>query len=589
MRSHFNIINDNSEIYSNITADKTFAYPFLNFNGRTRPHRSQFVDELSKRNYLDKGIVTYHMMPEPDKTFKWKYHTGLPISIDDGFTTYFSSYKFDEKFLQSFLHIPTETDVNVVLISEKTATPILCGLPFLTLGAQGFHRRLKELGFELYTEIFDYSFDEVDDLTTRIELILKNVDFVVNNFHKVNEMYELIKHKIEKNKIHAKKFFQSWDTIPELIKDRYEQIVSWNTDSISEVDFDLIEKFREIKDKEITKTHFKPRPGRFRYDYWHDFNFEKIVADVERHKPLNITLFGENEWLPWVTPAFRDAVNKYDIAVTIVTGSPKSAWHNDNKKKLGINKLKIEHWPTFWLYYAEKLFREHGIKNTIDYNDELSIPFSCLNNRGHLHRCFAIDLMQKYNLLDKGAVTWINPLNENTNFKWKYFKNRQILLNDNMVSRQDSFILASEYKSSFFDFVTECCTETVMLSEKTVRPLLLKKPFAVLGAHGFHKYLTTLGFKLYTEIIDYSFDDVEDLETRTELFVRNMLEVSKIKDFSTVYKDLLPKIEHNYSRLMELTKDKSYIPIEVLTVISMSTGNPDTPKIHYLQKYTDFA
>ena len=31
--------------------------------------------------------------------------------------------------------------------------------PFLVWGGQGIHAKLKDLGFELYDELFDYSFD----------------------------------------------------------------------------------------------------------------------------------------------------------------------------------------------------------------------------------------------------------------------------------------------------------------------------------------------------------------------------------------------------------------------------------------------
>jgi hypothetical protein len=587
MRSHFNMINEDNKLYKNSKDDfpSTFLYPFLSFNGRTRDHRSYLIDQLAKREYLDKGIVTYHKLFEPDGGFEWKHHDGSILVSNDDFTTNFSSYSFNEKFIESFLHIPTETDANIKLISEKTAIPILCGLPVLILGAKGIHQQLKDMGFELYTEIFDYTFDTVDDLDTRVELILKNLDFIINNFHRIDELYKLIEHKVKKNAIHARKFFESWETIPDLIKDRYEQILSWNTDLISDHDFDLIQKFKEIKDKEISEISFNPRPSTFRYDYWHEFDFDKIADEVELYKPINVVLFGENEWCPWVTPNFANIVNKYDINVTIITGSPHSAWHNENTKSLGINNIKIEHWPTYWFYYIEKVL---NYKNK-NFNKNLTIPFSCMNNRGHLHRCMVIDQMEKYNLIKKGAVTWINPLNENKNFPWKYFKNKQLLWNDNMSTAQDSFIIADEYKNSFFDFVTECCTETVMISEKTIRPLLLKKPFAVLGAPGFHKFLKELGFELYTELINYEFDEIEDLEKRTDIYVRNIQRVANIKDLEKFYKILEPKILRNYSRAIELSKDKSYIPNEVAAVINMIPGNPDVPNIPWLRKYADFV
>ena len=57
----------------------------------------------------------------------------------------------------------------------------------------------------------------------------------------------------------------------------------------------------------------------------------------------------------------------------------------------------------------------------------------------------------------------------------------------------------------FFQLVSETTTNHFFLTEKTVKPLLLKQPFLVFGNVGFHKKLKDYGFKLYDEVFNYDF------------------------------------------------------------------------------------
>ncbi len=200
----------------------------------------------------------------------------------------------------------------------------------------------------------------------------------------------------------------------------------------------------------------------------------------------------------------------------------------------------------------------------------------CFNNRGHLHRCYTIDYISKYNLFDKGIVTWHNFLKENSNFEFKYFDNTVKKIDDDFDTKLDSFLLPHQYHESLFDFVTECSHETIMISEKTITPIILEKPFVTLSSMHFNKYLQKLGFVLYDEIIDYTFDDVADIDERAHLYVKNIETVSKITNFREVYDLLKPKIEFNYRNFLKIINDRSFIPSEIKNCLTKIQPAPLT-------------
>lgn len=69
-----------------------------------------------------------------------------------------------------FTHFPN--------ISEKTLNAAFFGKPFIVGGATGSLKYMRKLGFETFSEFWDESYDEECDFQTRIEKLLRTVDFV---------------------------------------------------------------------------------------------------------------------------------------------------------------------------------------------------------------------------------------------------------------------------------------------------------------------------------------------------------------------------------------------------------------------------
>ena len=583
MNSHDEMIKNANKIYFDINKNQypmSFKYPFLTFNGRSRQHRTLLIDKLIELNLIDKGIVTYHCQFEEVDHADLNYYDGSPIIIDDAYPAE-SSFRFNEKYVESFLHIPTESTLNMHLISEKTAMPILCKQPFLTLGPVNYHARLKELGFKLYDEIFDYSFDSEPDLNLRIEKLLKNVQSVVAKANKLNFLYSTIKDKIEFNRELAIELMSDRSKIPALMIERYENKIpaspvpdSWDRKFVN---------FKEYTDQPLVFF----QNDIYYCDLWRDFSYEKVVEDIKTYNPKTVMLCGENEWEPWYSEEFVKLINERSIEFIHVTGVVDCTFVRKSFEVFG-NNIKPTFWPTFWFNnvlaaLAKKEFEEYQPNKNFKY------PFISLNNRAHTHRCQFIDSVAKHNLFDKGGIiTWVDLLNEQQVFDFKYYNKEIKLLDDDFINKKDSFLIPDEWHQSFFDCVVEASHQAIVISEKTLKPLLHKKPFFCLSAPGFHKYLQELGFELYDEFIDYSFDEEENLEIRAEKFALNLKNLLSIKNLSAAYDSIQHKIEKNYRRVFEIKNDLNFIPDPVRQII-LSTPPKNNLILYPQLKYRELT
>lgn len=305
--------------------------------------------------------------------------------------------------------------------------------------------------------------------------------------------------------------------------------------------------------------------------------FDEILSDAKEKNANEVVILAELEWEIQNLNNVAQLFKNNNIKLTVVLGSKYSNYYD----KFDCN---IIHWQTYWINWTyEQLKHTKEFRNLTLNPDNFKYPFISLNNRSHMHRCVFMDEMEKEKLIDKGIVTWVKHLNENSSYPYNYFDNRQILLDDGFDVKLDSFLIPKEYNQSLFHVITEATAKVNFITEKTIIPMLMKKPFFVLSNHGYHKNLKELGFELYDEIIDYSFDDWKGMHDRTKYFVQN---IHKLLDLNLkeTYIKLLPKIEHNYNRALEICKDKSLIP----DIIKDRVSNLTVPKLLVDIRYIGF-
>ena len=298
---------------------------------------------------------------------------------------------------------------------------------------------------------------------------------------------------------------------------------------------------------------------RLYYSQVEGFPLTDILNDVVVYNPEEIVFLGETEWeITQLTKEFVDALKKLNIKLILVQGSSNCQYYIDLYNELGIDIDNVIFWNTYWINWSSLLLHEEYETYATD-TSKFIYPFISLNNRSHIHRCAFIYELAKQKLVDSGVVTWVKHLNENPNYDYQFYDNSVRLLDDDFVTKLDSFLLPNEFHQSFFHVVTEAASRMPQISEKTVIPLLHKKPFVAIGSKDFNKELFSLGFKPYDELIDYSYDSVADLKERTKLFVDNIHKIVNC-NYAEMYEILKPKIEFNYNRALEIINSKEFIP-----------------------------
>ena len=292
-------------------------------------------------------------------------------------------------------------------------------------------------------------------------------------------------------------------------------------------------------------------------------DINKILYDAKINLPEEIVLLNETEWeTPTITAKFVSELKQLNIRLRILHGSFNCKYYTELSKSLGMHESDIEFWNTHWLNWTE--IQLHSAYKTYQPEpNKFKYPFISLNNRSQLHRCVFIDQLARLNLIDKGAVSWLRYVNENAEYPYEYFDNKIRTLDSGYtVQNTPVTLFPAEFHESLFHVVSETTSVACnipMISEKTAIPLFYKKPFVVLGASDHHKNLVNLGFKLYDEIIDYSFDAVENLNQRAAMLADQLTKLIDI-NYIEVYNILKPKIEYNYNRAIEIVQSLEYIP-----------------------------
>jgi hypothetical protein len=129
--------------------------------------------------------------------------------------------------------------------------------------------------------------------------------------------------------------------------------------------------------------------------------------------------------------------------------------------------------------------------------------------------------------------------------------------NFNNTSLTESMVTL--YKDLFCEIACETyfSGKTFHLTEKTLRPMLYKKPFIIQGPKYFIKNLKLLGFKTFDQWWDEGYDQ-DHHDSRYET-VTNNIEWIASQTPATIanwYKEMQPILEHNYNTALNLTNNQ---------------------------------
>ena len=171
---------------------KNFDRLFITMNKAPKFHRALFMDLLYKHRLFKDGYLIYRELSRYNFQY-WKQEVLLLDQKDQNIL--FNQEIVPLEYNKSLFQIVTESHENYFFLTEKTAIPLFFEKPFIVVGNKHFHKQLKEFGFALYDELFDYSFDDIDDITLRYETLVKSISKISYNF----DLHQ-IKKKLEYNK-----------------------------------------------------------------------------------------------------------------------------------------------------------------------------------------------------------------------------------------------------------------------------------------------------------------------------------------------------------------------------------------------------
>lgn len=202
--------------------------------------------------------------------------------------------------------------------------------------------------------------------------------------------------------------------------------------------------------------------------------------------------------------------------------------------------------------------------------------YTCLNNQNREHRSILINELLQSDIIDDGYISNINGRGdvdldffEKTYVTKKVNDKKLIIDNDNLLSNR--FSVHPWGKTSYIDVVGETSHNLMrFMTEKSVKPFYNLQLPIILGYSGIIQSLRDLGFDLFDDIVDHTYDTVTDdvsiyddghkihliynsiAEKKSKLIVDELKRLSKL-DFHKIYLDLKERLIHNQNLLYELT------------------------------------
>lgn len=176
---------------------------FLNYNRRPRVHRFLFLYHMFKLGIEDRGLFSYAGETFNDEDFYIKnnrlYYKSATnpfgsfdflSEIDETIAKKIDKNEFNignqdltdnlaltpyinEDYSSTFLSVvnETNTDKDILFLSEKIWKPIMLEHPFIVIGNPGTLRALKSMGYRTFNKYWDESYDDTEDVTLRIQAV----------------------------------------------------------------------------------------------------------------------------------------------------------------------------------------------------------------------------------------------------------------------------------------------------------------------------------------------------------------------------------------------------------------------------------
>jgi hypothetical protein len=236
-------------------------------------------------------------------------------------------------------------------------------------------------------------------------------------------------------------------------------------------------------------------------------------------------------------------------------------------RMLNAKVFKFLDWFTTSLHFYKNV--RPSILYELRAFDAKPLQFDALLGRKKPHRDLAYKFLQDNNMMDQGVVTYANDYQLNfeasTSEQWQWESTG--VDNIDLVAKTATFTVdrvdyygynmsisqimpLDIYNRTAYSLVCETNFDNqfVFLTEKTVKPMLARRLFITLGNQFHLAALRRLGFKTFDNIIDESYDAIEN---PTERHTRALEQLRWLceQPQDTILERARETIEHNYNHL----------------------------------------
>lgn len=308
-------------------------------------------------------------------------------------------------------------------------------------------------------------------------------------------------------------------------------------------------------------------------------NFDLVIEEIRKNLPKEILFWCGMEYFPNGQIQLADYLKLNSVCFEIGSTfyfifSTNDEEFYENNELFNLSNIKILFFPTHLLHYTCHSFIANNKKIEI-IKPGFEKIFLNFNGKPHYHRCLTVDKLFEHDLVKYGKVSW-NSLGDKIDkgsyashdYKFKFWEEKIMKVDNYSNYEITSDIMETE---TFMALVSESTDRLFFVTEKTFRSLLIGQIFYCIGAKGQNVKLKELGFELYDEIFDYSFDLENTIEQRVDGVIFNIKKLINT-DLRSLYDKVLPKIEYNQKLCFEYLKNDPFIPEKL---VSSFKKNPE--------------
>lgn len=234
-------------------------------------------------------------------------------------------------------------------------------------------------------------------------------------------------------------------------------------------------------------------------------------------------------------------------------------------------KMRVSNYENFFIDLAS-LYRQQPSEyfDQIDYTTPKEKYFDALLGIDRPHRVIIYEHLKKYHH-DKCILTMYGqstkPLNElpeeeflrpadadSTSVDPNAAIYAALIVDFNGTPINICYVLPREiYNRAAYSIVAETCTSNgfAFVTEKTAKPIFARRLFVAFAGQYHLRHLKNLGFKTFDSVIDESYDDEADFDTRMHMALAQVDRLCRM-DQQQVLDEIQPVVEHNF-RLITTT------------------------------------